>query len=86
MDKNCIFLRGLITFREALILCDPENTSSMTKQNIALVTGHELAHMWFGNLVSDFLIIATNKVSNFFNSTQGNHGLVDRSLAERRFR
>lgn len=24
----------------------------MTKQSIALVTGHELAHMWFGNLVT----------------------------------
>lgn len=40
----------MVTFREALILCDPENTSSNTKQSIALVIGHELAHMWFGNL------------------------------------
>ncbi|XP_037041212.1 puromycin-sensitive aminopeptidase-like [Bradysia coprophila] len=43
---------GLVTFREARLLCDPQNTSSATKQNIKLVIGHELAHMWFGNLVT----------------------------------
>lgn len=42
----------MVTFRETRLLCDPENTSAITKQNIALVIGHELAHMWFGNLVT----------------------------------
>lgn len=42
----------MVTFRETRLLCDPQNTSSVNKQNIALVIGHELAHMWFGNLVT----------------------------------
>lgn len=31
---------------------DPKNTSAIHKQWIALVVGHELAHQWFGNLVT----------------------------------
>jgi len=43
---------GLVTYRENALLVDPENTSSNTKQWVALVVGHELAHQWFGNLVT----------------------------------
>lgn len=43
---------GLVTYRETALLVDPENTSSNTKQWVALVVGHELAHQWFGNLVT----------------------------------
>ncbi|CAH1959838.1 unnamed protein product [Acanthoscelides obtectus] len=43
---------GLVTYRESCLLVDPENTSAVTKQCIALVVGHELAHQWFGNLVT----------------------------------
>ena len=43
---------GLITYRESCLLLDPENTSTMNKQFIALVVGHEVAHQWFGNLVT----------------------------------
>ncbi|ESO94410.1 hypothetical protein LOTGIDRAFT_202512 [Lottia gigantea] len=43
---------GLLTFKEALILVDPENSSAVSKQHVALVVGHELAHQWFGNLVT----------------------------------
>jgi len=43
---------GLVTYRETALLADPENTSSNTKQWVALVVGHELAHQWFGNLVT----------------------------------
>jgi puromycin-sensitive aminopeptidase len=34
------------------MLVDPKNTSVSTKQYVALVVAHELAHMWFGNLVT----------------------------------
>ncbi|KAI0989893.1 hypothetical protein GJ496_006551 [Pomphorhynchus laevis] len=43
---------GLITYRDTALLVDPENTSKAAKQYVALVVGHELAHQWFGNLVT----------------------------------
>jgi aminopeptidase N len=43
---------GLITYREQTLLVDPANTSLATRQYVAMVVAHELAHMWFGNLVT----------------------------------
>ncbi|XP_014243033.1 puromycin-sensitive aminopeptidase [Cimex lectularius] len=43
---------GLVTYRQSCLLVDPENTSASRKQWIAIVVGHELAHQWFGNLVT----------------------------------
>lgn len=43
---------GLVTYRETCLLVDPNNTSADQKQWIALVVAHELAHQWFGNLVT----------------------------------
>jgi puromycin-sensitive aminopeptidase len=43
---------GLITFREQTLLMDPDSTSLMTKQYVAIVVAHELTHQWFGNLVT----------------------------------
>jgi aminopeptidase N len=43
---------GCITFREQGLLVDKDNTSLFTKQYVALVIAHELAHQWFGNLVT----------------------------------
>ncbi|KAL4217239.1 hypothetical protein ACF0H5_023690 [Mactra antiquata] len=43
---------GLVTYRETALLIDPKNSSSKAKQWVALVVGHELAHQWFGNLVT----------------------------------
>ncbi|AMB95951.1 M1 family metallopeptidase [Aerococcus urinae] len=43
---------GLVTYREAYLLIDPDNASLPTKQLVATVIAHELAHQWFGNLVT----------------------------------
>jgi puromycin-sensitive aminopeptidase len=43
---------GCITFREVLLLADPERTSFHELKNVADVIHHELAHMWFGDLVT----------------------------------
>lgn len=43
---------GLTTFRETTILVDLEKSSADRKQRIALIVAHEMAHQWFGNLVT----------------------------------
>ncbi|NDB89344.1 MAG: M1 family peptidase [Thaumarchaeota archaeon] len=43
---------GAITFRETILLFDEKTSSTQTKQFIAEVVSHELAHQWFGNLVT----------------------------------
>lgn len=43
---------GCITFRETTLLVDNNNSSLANKQFVALVIAHELAHQWFGNLVT----------------------------------
>lgn len=43
---------GAITFRENLLLFDEKTSSARTKQLIAEVISHEIAHQWFGNLVT----------------------------------
>nr|ASU92545.1 aminopeptidase N [Achaea janata] len=43
---------GLLTYREAYLLYDENETNSHFKQIIAYILSHEIAHMWFGNLVT----------------------------------
>ncbi|MBI4883545.1 MAG: M1 family metallopeptidase [Actinobacteria bacterium] len=43
---------GCITFRESLLLADPATATQYELQTIADVVAHEVAHMWFGDLVT----------------------------------
>jgi len=43
---------GCVTFREVLLLVDPDATTQPEQQRSVAVIAHEIAHMWFGNLVT----------------------------------
>ena len=43
---------GAITYRETTLLVDPQQSSAGTRQWVAEVVAHEMAHMWFGDLVT----------------------------------
>jgi alanyl aminopeptidase len=43
---------GLVTFRDGLLLVDPALATPQMRSSSLGVLAHELAHMWFGNLVT----------------------------------
>ncbi|MGE3621255.1 MAG: M1 family metallopeptidase [Acidimicrobiia bacterium] len=43
---------GCVTFRETLLLVDPDKATQSELQRVVDVIAHELAHMWFGDLVT----------------------------------
>ena len=43
---------GLITYRETLLLYDEEKSAITNKESVTDVMAHELAHQWFGNIVT----------------------------------
>uniref|UniRef100_A0A1I7UT26 Aminopeptidase n=1 Tax=Caenorhabditis tropicalis TaxID=1561998 RepID=A0A1I7UT26_9PELO len=43
---------GLVTFRDSALLFNERKASVVAKEHIALIICHEIAHQWFGNLVT----------------------------------
>lgn len=43
---------GLITYRTTALLFDEKESDQRYKNRVAYVVAHELAHQWFGNLVT----------------------------------
>ncbi|KAI7518241.1 hypothetical protein KC316_g20491, partial [Hortaea werneckii] len=43
---------GLITYRTTAVLFDPESSDQKYRNRVVYVVAHELAHQWFGNLVT----------------------------------
>lgn len=43
---------GAITFRDNILLIDPKTANDEQRRRLAEITAHELAHMWFGDLVT----------------------------------
>ena len=43
---------GAITYREVALLIDDQQSSSDIRQRVAAIVSHEMAHMWFGDLVT----------------------------------
>lgn len=43
---------GLITYRETALLYDKDSSTTQSRHRVASVIAHELAHQWFGNLVT----------------------------------
>ncbi|BFG18649.1 hypothetical protein CerSpe_049230 [Prunus speciosa] len=43
---------GLVTYQETALLFDEQHSAAANKQWVATAVAHELAHQWFGNLVT----------------------------------
>jgi puromycin-sensitive aminopeptidase len=43
---------GCVTFREILLLVDPDDATQFELESVTDVIAHEIAHMWFGDLVT----------------------------------
>lgn len=81
---------GLTTYRETYLLVDEQNTPAQSRQLTAAMIGHELAHQWFGNLVTMvnklFFMNKKDFCGFFVNHNLTIEGMVDSFVVKRRIR
>ena len=51
-DAGAMENAGLITFRSQILLLDPASAGLLRRKHLAIDLAHELAHQWFGDLVT----------------------------------
>jgi aminopeptidase N len=51
-DAGAMENAGLVTFRDELLLLDPAHASFRSRRSLTKTIAHELAHQWFGDLVT----------------------------------
>lgn len=66
---------GLVTYRTTAVLFDEKSSDAKYKNRVAYVVAHELAHQWFGNLVS--FNIAISLLEPSLTIPVGDNGLVE---------
>ena len=52
LGSRITYLNLLFPYRETLLLFDEKMSAITNKESIASVMAHELAHQWFGNIVT----------------------------------
>lgn len=57
---------GLITYRETALLYDPNVSTTTSQHSISSTICHELAHQWFGNLVSVVEIVFNDIIDEYW--------------------
>ena len=71
---------GLVTYRTTAVLFDEKSSDAKYKNRVAYVVAHELAHQWFGNLVSwSIAVVLADKLN--LTGKAGDNGLVERAMA-----
>ncbi|KAI8424605.1 hypothetical protein MSG28_003039 [Choristoneura fumiferana] len=76
---------GMVNYREAYLLYDEDNTNLNNKIFIATIMAHELAHKWFGNLVTCFWwsnLWLNESFASFFEYFSAHRADTDLELAD----